>query len=34
MLNFAMQFRNKTLFETLIHGHFVKVQREQNNVII
>ena len=29
MLNFALQFRNKSIFETLIHGHFAKVQRKQ-----
>ena len=33
MLNFALQLRNKLFFETLIHGHFAKVQREQNNII-
>ena len=29
MLNFALQFKNKAFFETLIHRHFVKVQRKQ-----
>ena len=34
MLNFALQLRNKLFFETLIHGHFAKVRREQNNLVI
>lgn len=33
MLNFALQFRNKSFFDTLIHGHFVKVQREQMTLL-
>ena len=29
MLNFAVQLRNKSFFEILIHRYFAKVQREQ-----